>query len=196
MDIKRPRSKQPIPDHAKKVFEGVLFDVYQWEQELFDGTKTVFEKLKRPDTVVVFPVLDDGKILLTEQEQPGKEVFIGATGGRVDEGEDILSAAKRELLEESGYVAEEFILWDAQHPTSKIDWVVYTFIAKGLKKTSDMNFDAGEKIKLLPVTLDELIDIAINKNFSEREVIIKFFEAKLDPKKKLELEDLFKPLSN
>ena len=71
MEIKRPKSKQPIPDNAKKVFGGVLFDVYQWEQELFDGTKTIFEKLKRPDTVVVFPVLDDGKILLTEQEQPG-----------------------------------------------------------------------------------------------------------------------------
>ena len=101
MEINRPKSKQPIPDNAKKVFGGVLFDVYQWEQELFDGTKTLFEKLKRPDTVVVFPVLDDGKIILTEQEQPGKEPFIGATGGRVDEGEDILEAGKRELPEEN-----------------------------------------------------------------------------------------------
>src|SRR3989338_5132089 len=98
MEINRPKSKQPIPENAKKVFDGVLFDVYQWEQKLFDGTKTVFEKLKRPDTVVVFPVLDDGKIILTEQKQPGKELFIGATGGRIDDGEDILEAAKRELL--------------------------------------------------------------------------------------------------
>src|SRR3990167_320504 len=151
MKIKRPKSKQPIPDNAKKVFEGVLFDVYQWEQELFDGTKTTFEKLKRPDTVVVFPVLDNGKIILTKQKQPGKESFIGATGGRVDKGEDVLEAAKRELLEESGYTASKFILWDARHPTSKIDWVVYTFIAKGLKKVANINLDAGEKISLKPV---------------------------------------------
>ena len=52
----------------------------QWEQELFDGTMTTFEKLTRPDTVVVFPTLPDGKILLTEQEQPGKEPFVGAAG--------------------------------------------------------------------------------------------------------------------
>jgi len=163
---------------------------------MFDGTKTTFEKLKRPDAVVVFPVLPDGKIILTEQEQPGKKPFISATGGRVDEGEDILAAAKRELLEESGYEAEEFILWDAQHPTSKIDWVVYTFIAKGLKKVADLHLDAGEKIKLLPVTLNKLVDMATSghESFYEKEVIIKFFEAKLNPKKMEELKELFKPL--
>jgi len=138
-------------------------------------------------------VLDDGKIILTEQEQPGKEPFIGATGGRVDEGEDILEAAKRELLEESGYEASEFVFWDAQHPTSKIDWVVYTFIAKGLKKVADMNLDAGEKIKLKLVNLDEFIEIAINKNFVEKEIIPKLYEAKLHPEKKEELIKLFNP---
>lgn len=162
---------------------------------MFDGITETFEKLKRPDTVVVFPVLPNGKILLTEQEQPGKKPFIGATGGRVDEGEDILTAAKRELLEESGYEAEEFILWDAQHPTSKIEWVVYTFIAKGLKKVADLDLDAGEKIKLLPVSFDELMDIATNGHdkFYEKEVIIKFYDAKLNPNKMEELKKLFKP---
>ncbi len=84
MNLQPPKSKQPIPGNARLVFKGVIFDVYQWEQELFDGTKTTFEKLKRPDTVVVFPVLPNGKILLTKQEQPGKEPFIGATGGRAE----------------------------------------------------------------------------------------------------------------
>lgn len=195
MNIQRPKSKQPIPEHATKVFQGVLFDVYQWEQEQFDGTKTKFEKIKRSDTVVVFPVLNDGKIILTKQEQPGKESFIGTTGGRVDEGEDILSAAKRELLEESGYEAEEFILWDAKHPTSKIDWVVYTFIAKGLKKVEDQHLDGGEKIELMFVTLDEFIDEGTKKNFSEQEIVPYLYEAKLDKDKKEELKELFKPIN-
>ena len=70
MNIERPKSNQPIPPDAKKVFSGVLFDVYQWEQKMFDGSVATFEKLKRPDTVVVFPVLPNGRIILTEQEQP------------------------------------------------------------------------------------------------------------------------------
>ncbi len=191
MDIQRPKSRQPIPESAKKVFSGVIFDVYQWEQTLFDGSKTTFEKLKRPDTVVVFPVLPDGKILLTEQEQPGKESFMGATGGRADEGEDPLEAAKRELLEESGYTAERFILWDAQQPVSKIEWAVYTFIAKGLKKIADINLDAGEKIKLKPVSFDELLEIGSSPDFYEKEVVYKFLEAKYDEKKREELRKLF-----
>ena len=161
---------------------------------MFDGSMAIFEKLKRPDTVVVFPVLADGKIILTKQEQPSKEPFIGATGGQVDKGEDILSAARRELLEESGYEAEEFILWDAQHVTSKIDWVIYTFIAKGLKKVAELSLDAGEKIELFPVTFDEFLEIGMEKNFAEVEIVKNLYEAKLDPSKRKELEKLFKPL--
>ncbi|MES2224229.1 MAG: NUDIX hydrolase [Patescibacteria group bacterium] len=196
MNIERPKSKQPIPNDAKKVFKGVLFDVYQWEQELFDGTKKTFEKIKRPDTVVVFAVLDDGKILLTKQEQPGKDSFIGGTGGRVDDGEDALSAAKRELLEESGYEADEFILWNAQHPQSKIDRVVYTFVAKGLKKVADLDLDGGEKINGIPVNFDEFLEIATtDPTFIEKEMIPEFFEAKLNSAKKAELLELFKPIN-
>lgn len=193
MEIERPKSKQPIPDYAKKVFSGEIFDVYQWEQELFDGTTAIFEKLKRPDTVVIFPVLPDGRIILTEQEQPGKEPFLGATGGRVDEGEGILEAAKRELLEESGYKAEKFILWDAQQPIGKIEWAIYTFIAKGLKKVADIHLDAGEKITIKPVTFNEFVDMGTNEKFREKEIILALREAKLNPEKKETLHNLFSP---
>lgn len=65
-----------------------------------------------------------------------------------------------------------------------------------MKKVADLHLDSGEKIKLLPVTLDKLIDIATtgHQDFYEKEVIVKFFEAKLDPKKMEEIKELFKPL--
>lgn len=194
MNIERPQSKQPIPEDAKKVFSGKIFDVYQWEQEMYDGTKKIFEKITRPDTVIVYAVLDDGRIVLTKQEQPGKAAFIGAAGGMIDEGEDVLAAAKRELLEETGYEAKEFILWDTQHPASKIDWAVYTFIAKGLTKAGEQNLDSGEKVELYPVSFDQLLDIARRKEFSEKEMVPEFMEAKIDTEKRKELEQLFKPL--
>jgi len=196
MEIQRPKSKQPIPEHAHLAFKGILFDVYQWEQELYDGRKVTFEKLKRPDTVLIFPVLPDGKIILAEQEQPGKDLFVGAFGGRVEEGEDILTGAKRELLEESGYEAEEYVLWHAVQPSGKIEWAVYVFIAKGLKKVAELNLDGGEKIKAMTVTLEELIEAATKDHdvFVDKEVLVKFFEAKLKTEKKKELEELFKPI--
>ena len=134
MKITRPISKQPMPENAKLVFKGVVFDTYQWEIDGYDGSKKTFEKLKRPDTAMVVPVTEDGKIILGIQEQPNKPLFTGLIGGRFDEGEEPLEVAERELLEETGYKAKEWLLLDAVQPVSKIDWAVYTFIAKGVRK--------------------------------------------------------------
>lgn len=188
MKIQRPTSKQPMPANAKKVFSGVIFDVYQWQQEMFDGTTEVFEKLKRPDTVVVFPVTDDGKIILTKQEQPRKELFIGAAGGRVEEGEDILEAAKRELLEETGYEAHEFVLWKSLQPISKIEWAVYVFVARKLHKVANLSLDSGERIELMPVDFESFLDIAMQPNFYDDEIYREVVKAMLDPKEKEKLE--------
>lgn len=85
MKFQKPTSKQPIPKHAKRVFKGIIFDVYQWKQKLFDGSFTTFEKIKRKSTVMVLPITKDGKIILTQQEQPLEGKFIGAIGGIVDD---------------------------------------------------------------------------------------------------------------
>lgn len=195
MNIERPLSKQPLPPHAVCVFKGVMFDVYQWEQKMFDGTTQTFEKLKRPDTVIVYPVLDDGNILLTEQEQPGRQPFIGAAGGQIDEGEGVLEAAKRELLEETGYEAKDFILWKAEQPTTKIDWAVYTFIAKGLTKVADQSLDPGEKIMLKPVPFNQFLALAQDVTFTEKELIIDVLRASLNEAHRKNIETLFAPLS-
>lgn len=42
----------------------------------------------------------------------------------------MFDAAKRELLEETGYEASEWFLYDAVQPASKIEWAVYTLKAK------------------------------------------------------------------
>lgn len=193
MNIQRPLSNQPMPANARCVFKGILFDVYQWEQELFDGTTSVFEKLKRPDTVIVLPVLPDGNIILNQQEQPGQKPFIAAPGGRVDLGEDVVTAAKRELLEESGHTAETLTLWCAHQPTTKIDYAVFVFVAKNITKVADLALDAGEKIQLKTVSLDELIDIGMNSDFAGEEAAKRFTVAKYLPEKRAELHELFNP---
>ncbi|MFA5961118.1 MAG: NUDIX hydrolase [Parcubacteria group bacterium] len=181
MQVARPKSNQPIPKNAKKVFAGVVFDVYQWQQKMFDGSYKIFEKIKRVDTVHVIPVID-GKLFFAKQKQPGRKTYLSCIGGRVDKGESILKAAKRELLEESGLVAEELNLWHAEQPISKIEFAYYVFIAKGCKKIQKQNLDSGEKIELVSYTFDEFIKLTADENFRSGEISLKIYRTLSDKK--------------
>ncbi len=160
MIVDRPNPKQLRPGNAQKVFKGVLFDTYQWQQRMFDGSLSTFEQLSRPDTTEVMCVLPSGKILVTEEEQPGKPPFLSLPGGRLEPGEDPAAAALRELHEETGYWAKEISLWNAVQPVGKIDWAIFTFIARGVTKEGAAHLDAGEKITVHEMSLDEFLEAA------------------------------------
>lgn len=190
--ISRPRSSQPIPPRARKVFQGTIFSIYQWEQKQFNGSVKIFEKAKRPDTVNVLPVTGEGKIILTKQEQPGTDSFMGCAGGIIDEGEEPLTAAKRELKEETGYEANEFVLWDSVHPFSKVDWVIYSYIAKGCRKVSNLSLDAGEKISLFEVTFEEFVDLVYDDRYRDTEIAFKVMKARKNKQEFEKLRQLFR----
>ena len=192
MQIKRPRSQQPIPAHAKKVFSGVTIDVYQWEQEQFDGTVKTFEKVKRKfDTVTVIPITEDGKIIITRQEQPGTTPFIGFPGGVIDADEQPLATAARELREETGFEAKEFILWSATQLLTKTDWALYTFIAKGCREVSSLKLDSGEKLELEFISFDKFLQVAAQEDFRDMEIAIKIFQMQSTPGDLDKLRKLF-----
>lgn len=180
-----------IPDHAKKVFKGQIFDVYQWAQEMYDGSTHTFEKIVRPPTAVMIPVTEDHKIIICEQEQPHRsKPYLSLISGRVEKNEDPKEAAQRELLEETGYMGSEIILWDEFKPNSKIDWNIYTYIIKGCKKVTGQKLDPGEKIKLDFITFDEFIDLLVQKKVSVIQLTVKALEAKLEPPKMEALKKL------
>jgi ADP-ribose pyrophosphatase len=184
-----PKSTQPLPSHAKKVFEGTIFNVWQWEQKMFDGSVEIFEKVSRRSSVGIFAVTKDKKIILTKQEQPGIEPFVSLVGGIVDPEEDIVDCAHRELLEEAGCVTPNMDFWYSVQPVTKVEWSVYMFVARDCEKVADLNLDAGEKIKLIYVTWDEFMTIVHTDNFRDKEVALKILQLKADEKKFQELKD-------
>ena len=153
-----------IPKQAKCVFKGVIFDTYQWEQEMFDGSKATFEMLKRPHGTRIIAIQDDKIIVCREQQPAGKEV-VGTFGGRVDEGETPIEGAKRELLEESGLTSDDWEILSEQEPyPEKMDFTLHTFVARNCKKIQEPSKDPGEKIKIISVNFEEFIEIVLDKD--------------------------------
>ena len=141
-----PVNAKLVPKDAKLAFKGIIYDTYQWQQKMFDGSFETFEMLKRPDTIKILAV-KDGKVIILEQEQPGHEAFYDLPGGRHDvESESELDAAKREMVEETGMTFKAWRLLDITQPHTKIEQFVYIFLATDFDKQTEQHLDAGEKI--------------------------------------------------
>lgn len=153
-----PRNAKLIPKQAECKFHGQIFDVYQWPQQLFDGSIATFEMLRRADTTKIIAIKDN-KIIITKQKQPRKDWFYTYPGGRVENDDpDELAGAKRELLEETGLKFKNWKLIDATQPFAKIDWLIYTFVATDLIEQTPQQLDGGELIEVLELNFAEFME--------------------------------------
>jgi ADP-ribose pyrophosphatase len=151
-----PEDAVLIPDEAKRRFKGMIFDVYQWPQELFDGSEHTFEMLKRPDTVTAICVVED-KILVVTDEQPHLGARQSFPGGRVDETDaTIEAAAQREVTEETGYSFKNWRLIKVSQPYRKMEWFVYVLLAWDVASKQAPHLDAGERITARSLPFEEL----------------------------------------
>jgi ADP-ribose pyrophosphatase len=148
-----------IPEGSNLAFKGEIFEVYEWQQSLFDDTTRTFEMLKRSDTSTAICIVED-KILILDDEQPHVGIRIGFPGGSFDdEDEDALAAAKREVLEETGYKFKNWRLIKVMQPYGKIEWFVNLFVAWGEPEQASAHLDPGEKITVHHRSLQEVKDL-------------------------------------
>ena len=179
-----------IPPQAKLVFKGIIFDVYQWEQEMYDGSYETFEMLKRANTLQVIATQGEN-VLIAYEEQPTKGPSYTLLGGRQNEGEEPIDAAKREMKEEAGLVSDDWELYKHFDPYNKMDWTVYTYIARNCKKNAEPSLDAGEKIEVKTVNFDEFVRIATEEHFWGVNLTVELLKMQMEPRK---LEEFKKKL--
>jgi 8-oxo-dGTP pyrophosphatase MutT (NUDIX family) len=113
-----------------------------------DGKEGKFYVIDNPDWVNIIAVTKKGEIVLIEQFRHGiKEVVLEIPGGMIDAGEEPEIAARRELLEETGYTAENFVLLGKSRPNPAIqnNWL-YHYAAFDAAKTGEVNFDEHESL--------------------------------------------------
>jgi ADP-ribose pyrophosphatase len=100
------------------VYEGPVFGVRRDEVLEPGGVRATREVVTHPGSVVVLPVLPDGRILLIRQYRHATRRYLWElVAGRIDSGESVRKAAARELMEETGYRAKRFRVFLDVFPT-------------------------------------------------------------------------------
>jgi ADP-ribose pyrophosphatase len=128
--------------HAKKakvlsstiIYKGPVFGIRRDEVIEPSGVRTIREVITHPGSVVVLPVLPDGRILLIQQYRHAARQYLWElVAGRMDPGETPKVAAARELIEETGYRAKRFRVFLDVFPTPGfLEERMFILLAEGL----------------------------------------------------------------
>lgn len=116
-----------------------------------NGDQHDFYVIQSPDWINVIPVTADNDIVLIKQFRHGTQsVTIEIPGGMVDRGEEPLEAARRELLEETGFTSGNWEKLGVVHPNPAImDNSCHIYLARDAEKTREPRFDGTEDIETI-----------------------------------------------
>lgn len=129
-----PRAKKAKVLSSRTIYEGTVFGIRRDEVMEPSGVRTIREVITHPGSVVVLPVLPDGRILLIRQYRYAARQYLWElVAGRIDAGENPREAAARELIEETGYRAKRFRIFLDVFPTPGfLEERMFILLAEGL----------------------------------------------------------------
>lgn len=145
---------------GRVLLSGGFLEVHKDDVRLPDGSHATREFIRHNGAVAVVPLLDDSAdpqlVLVRQYRYPTGKVLLEIPAGKRDAGEDQLVCAKRELQEETGYVAREWAyggeIHNAAAYSSESIWI---WLARGLV-AGPARPDAGEFVETVTMRLSEL----------------------------------------
>jgi ADP-ribose pyrophosphatase len=139
------------------VYEGPIFGVRRDEVVEPGGLQTTRELITHPGSVVVLPVLADGRILMIQQyRHAARQYMWELVAGRIDGGETPKQAGVRELMEETGYRAKKLVVFLNVFPTPGfLEERMYILLATGLT-AGEAQPEFDEKILSHPYKVNDL----------------------------------------
>lgn len=140
------------------------------KMQLPDGTiKDEYYVLEYPTWVNMIGITDQNTILFVRQYRHGaQDVFVELPAGVVEEGEEPELAARRELLEETGYAFTkiEYICKLYANPATSGN-LTYTYLLTGGVKVQDQDLDSSEDIEVVEMSLDEAKELLLNNKIGQ-----------------------------
>jgi len=135
--------------HRENICENPWIPVEKQRVELPNGEQTDWYLSDTKEVVILVPKLKTGEILLQRSYKHGAgEIIIEFPAGMVDEGESLETAARRELLEETGYVAKDLTLLGKTYGNPTGSGTRYHFfLAEGCHKIQEAECEETEQIE-------------------------------------------------
>ena len=149
---------------SEEIFDGKILHVYKDEVRLPNGDKATREVIRHIGAVCIVPVLEDGRVIVERQfRYPVNCVITEIPAGKLDDpDEDPLTAAQRELREETGYTAKEWKDLGTFLPAAAYcDELIHIFLARGLTMGAQ-ELDEDEFLNVEAVPLETLVQEILN----------------------------------
>lgn len=156
---------------------------------LADGSSRRVEEITKRgvpgDAAVIIPITTLGNVVMVVQSRPNTKetVSVELPAGMVDPGEDHQTTAVREMLEETGYEAENVyeLEWHYQDQGCS-GAIIKTFVAEGCKKKQDVRLDDGERLTYVEMSFEDILEMIKNREISDANTKIAMLEYTLNKK--------------
>jgi len=158
---------------SEEVFSGRLLKVRRDRVRLPDGNDALREYIRHPGAVAIVALFEDGRVLLERQfRYPLERVFVEIPAGKLEPGEDHLETAKRELLEETGYVATGWQRLGLIHNAiGYSDEGIELWVARGLE-LREQQLAEGEFLEVFTLPLAEAQAMARDGRITDVKTIV------------------------
>ena len=154
-------------------YSGSFFELHRDVVRLPDGKETVRDYIRHPGAVAMVALTADGGVILVRQHRYAlRRDFIEIPAGKLEPGEPHLETAKRELLEETGYVASGWRRLGVVHNAiGYSDEAIELWLATGLEKR-EAKLDDGEFLEILALPFAEALAMASDGRISDVKTIV------------------------
>ncbi len=152
----------------KYIYKGRIINLRSDTAELPNGKQALREVVEHPGGVTVAALTDENELMFVRQfRYPYSEVILEIPAGKLEKGEDPFEAGKRELREETGAIAENYIDIGKFYPTpGYCGEIIHMYAATGLTFTS-LDLDEDEFLAPERIPLEKAVQMVLDNEIRD-----------------------------